>query len=165
MWPFPEVTLPQRYFPEPVFVSAENENNVHTSKKDKDRREGKGRRCFLGEGIYLLPCRTGIFSTRMIWRKKMNRITAILYLAQWLIWKNGWSSRLHHTKLTPYQNGFSPKKTFVQIIIAANWLEWHSSMMYTSTNQQRQPLPSALSLSFFYGSTFGLGSRQWRHCI
>ena len=44
---------------------------------------------------------------------------------------------------------FSPKLCF-QIIIAAKWLVWHSSM---SPNQQRRPLPSLLSLSFFYAVT------------
>ena len=40
------------------------------------------------------------------------------------------------------------QKTFVQIILAANWLERHSR---TSPNQLRRLLPSLLSLSFFYG--------------
>ena len=39
-------------------------------------------------------------------------------------------------------------KTFVQIILAANWLVRHSS---PSPKQQGRPLPSLLSLSFFYG--------------
>ena len=40
-------------------------------------------------------------------------------------------------------------KTFVQIILAAKWLGRHSS---TSHKQQRRPMPSLLSLSFFYGA-------------
>ena len=39
-------------------------------------------------------------------------------------------------------------KTFVQIILATEWLVQHSS---TSPKQQRRPLPSLLSSSFFYG--------------
>ena len=38
--------------------------------------------------------------------------------------------------------------TFVQNILAAQWLVRNSS---TSPNQQRRPLPSLLSLYFFYG--------------
>ena len=47
---------------------------------------------------------------------------------------------------TPYQNDILPK-TFDQIILAAKWLVRHSSM---SPKHQRRPLPSLLSLSFFY---------------
>ena len=39
-------------------------------------------------------------------------------------------------------------KTFVQIILAAKWLVRHLS---TFPKQQRRPLRSLLSLSFFYG--------------
>ena len=37
-------------------------------------------------------------------------------------------------------------KTYLQIILAANWLVWHSS---ASPNQKQRPLPS-LYISFFY---------------
>ena len=37
-------------------------------------------------------------------------------------------------------------KTLVQIILAADWLVWHSSMFL---HPQRRPLPFLLSLSFF----------------
>ena len=67
------------------------------------------------------------------------------YMAKRMLWKNGWSSGSHHTKPPPYQNGCSPK-TLAQIIITAKWFVRHSS---TSPNQQRRPLPSLLSLSFF----------------
>ena len=43
-----------------------------------------------------------------------------------------------------------PTKKFLQIILAAKWLVWHSSL---SPNQQRRPLHSLLSLSFFYAWT------------
>ena len=33
----------------------------------------------------------------------------------------------HHTKPTPFQNECTPQKPFVQIILAAKWLVWHSS--------------------------------------
>ena len=56
------------------------------------------------------------------------------------------------TLFTPYQTTNQPKwmlskKTFVKIILAAYWSLRHSS---TSSNQQRRPLPSLLTLSFFY---------------
>ena len=35
--------------------------NIQT-KKDKDRRKGKGRRCCLGGRIYSIPCRTSYFA-------------------------------------------------------------------------------------------------------
>ena len=73
-----------------------------------------------------------------------------------MLQKNGWSSGSHLTKPPPSQNGCS-SKTFLQIIIAAKWLVWHSS---TSPKQQRRPLPSLLSLSFFYA--IGTGKEKTR---
>ena len=57
------------------------------------------------------------------------------------------SSCSHHTNYHPLKMDVLPI-TFLQIILAVNWLVWHSS---TSPKQQRRPLPSPLSLSFFYG--------------
>ena len=54
-----------------------------------------------------------------------------------------------HTKPPPYQNRFFPK-TFFQIILAAKWFVWHSR---TSPKQQLRPLPTLLSLFFFYDSS------------
>ena len=45
-------------------------------------------------------------------------------------------------------------KTFVQNILAAGWLVRHSS---TSAKQKRRPLPSLLSVFFFYA--YGLRNR------
>ena len=45
-----------------------------TYKKDKDRREGKGRRCWLGD---VLECPTNQLPARMIWTKVFGR-TSIL---------------------------------------------------------------------------------------
>ena len=50
----------------------------------------------------------------------------------------------HHTKMDDLP------KTFVKIILAAKWLVRHSS---TSLRQQRRPLPSLLSISYFYAAT------------
>ena len=67
-------------------------------------------------------------------------------------WRNGcFGKKDDHPVLTipnrnPTQRDVLPK-TFVQIILAAKWLVRHLS---TSPHQQRRPLPSLLSLSFFY---------------
>ena len=81
-----------------------------------------------------------IFPTRMISKKRINRIKAT-----WMI-----------IQFTPYTNHHPIKmvvlpKTFVQIILAAKWLVRHSS---TFPKQQRRPLPSLLSLSFFYAQQY-----------
>ena len=54
----------------------------------------------------------------------------------------------NHHRNKSYKMDVLPK-TFVQIILAAKWLVWHSGM---SPNQQQHPLPSFLYLSFFYVS-------------
>ena len=77
-------------------------------------------------------------------RKKMNRITAT--------WRNGkvdnhpvYNIPNHHpTKMDVFP------RTLAQIIFAAKWLVQHSSRVHMSPNQQQRPLPSLLSLSFFY---------------
>ena len=51
------------------------------------------------------------------------------------------SNHHHSTKMDVLQKIFCP------VILAAKWIVRHSSM---SPNQQRRPLPSLLSLSFFY---------------
>ena len=73
----------------------------------------------------------------------MNRKTAT--------WWNGCFKIVDHLAHTipnqyPTKMDILPK-TFVQIILAAKWLVRHLS---TSPHQQRRPLPSLLSLSFFY---------------
>ena len=64
-------------------------------------------------------------------KKKMNRIKAI--------WWNGFLGQMddHSVHTTPNQHPTKMDvlpKTFVQIILAAKWLAWHSS---TSSSQQR----------------------------
>ena len=80
-------------------------------------------------------------------KKRFIRITAT--------WRNGSFGKLNdHLVLTKPNHQHSKMdvlpKTFVQIILAAKWLVRHSS---TSPNQQRRPLSSLLSLSFFYSMT------------
>ena len=53
---------------------------MHPQKKDKNRREGKGRRCCSGDGIASIPCSTSIlYRDDML--KRMYIITAT--------WRNG----------------------------------------------------------------------------
>ena len=81
--------------------------------------------------------------------ERMNRIKAT--------WRNGCFEKMddHPFHMTCSIPNHHPTKMdvlpkfFVQIILAAKWLVRHSS---TSPKQQRRPLPSLLSLSFFYES-------------
>ena len=109
-------------------------------KKDKDRRDGKGHRCCLGDRIDSIPDRTIFFFARMVLKKRMKRIKAT--------WRNGCFEKINDHPVDTIPNHHPTKMdvlpiTFVQIILAANWLVRHSR---TSTKQQRRPLPS---LTFF----------------
>ena len=59
-------------------------------KQDKDRREGKGHRCYLGD---ILECRTNHLAARMIWTKVFGRKS--IWVGWWfgMVW-TGWSSIL-----------------------------------------------------------------------
>ena len=62
-------------------------------------------------------------------------------------WWNGCFGKMddHPVHTTPNQNPLKMDvllKTFLQIVLAAKWLMWHSSMSF---NQQWRPLPSLLS--------------------
>ena len=75
-----------------------------------DRREGKGRRCCLGDAD---------ISTRMILKKRMNRIKAN--------WRNGCFEKMYDHTVHTMQNNHPSKmdvllKTFVQNILATKWL-------------------------------------------
>ena len=66
-------------------------------------------------------------------------------------WRNGCLGQMDDPPVHTIQNHHPTKmdvlpKTLVQIILAAKWLVQHSSM---SPKQNRRPLPSLLSLSFF----------------
>ena len=85
----------------------------------------------------------------------MNRIKAI--------WQNGCFEKMDDHAVYTIPNHHSSKtdvlpKTFVQITLATKWLVKHSN---TSPNQQRWPLPSLLSLSYFYASGLLLGGHDW----
>ena len=57
----------------------------HPQKKDKNRREGKGRRCCSGDGIASIPCSTSILF-RDDMKKRMYIITAT--------WRNGCNGKM-----------------------------------------------------------------------
>ena len=56
-FPHPQLTPLQLYFP-----GIGNVHTISTQKKDKDRREGKGRRCCLGGRIDSISCLASYFS-------------------------------------------------------------------------------------------------------
>ena len=74
--------------------------------EESDRKEGKGRRCWLGPELKnSMPHQR--CSTRIISRKR--------WIEEWTLgWmkvsENGWSSGSHHTKPPPSQNGCSSNK-------------------------------------------------------
>ena len=76
-----------------------------------------------------------------------------------MTWRKGWIEQRLLGKMDDHPVHTIPNhcptkmdvlpKTFVQIILAAKWLMWHSSTVQcTSLNQQQSPLPALLSLSF-----------------
>ena len=105
----------------------------NTWKKDKDRREGKGGRCCLGDAEFLAAL--AIFH-QDDWKKRMNRIAATC--------QNGCIVKIDEYPVHTIQNHHPTKmdilpKTFVQIILGAKWLVRHSS---------RRPQPTATTFAF-----------------
>ena len=97
--------------------------------------------CCLGDGIHSIPCRTTDLAPGGFEEKDEQKNEL---LAEWMLQEN---DHLVHT----IRNHHPPKmdvlpKTFLQIILAANWLGRYSG---TSHNQQRRPLPSLLSVSSY----------------
>ena len=84
--------------------------------KESDWIEGKGRRCWLEDEIDSSPCRTSDLAPGWFEEKNEEKKG---HLAEWMRWKNGWSSGSHHTKPQPSQN-WSSSKTFSQIILLLN---------------------------------------------
>ena len=109
---------------------------LHTKiqKKDKNRREGKGRsRCWLGD---VLECRTKHLAAKMI-RKK--------FLGEHPFWQGGlvWCEPDDHPF---FQSIHSAKQPLFYSSFSSN----HPCGKYLG-QKQRRPLHSCLSLSFFYG--------------
>ena len=107
--------------------------------EESDRREDKGRRCCLGDGIHSIPYRTTDLPSEDL-KKRMNRRTDD--------WQNGCFRKMDDHLVHTSPNYHPPKmdvlsKTLLQIV--ANWLERHS---IPSPKQQRRPLPSLLSVFF-----------------
>ena len=99
---------------------------------DKNRREGKGRRCCLGDSTTVAI----LYQDDL--KKRKNK-------------KNSYLADDHPVHTTPNHHHIKMdvlSQTFVQIILAAKWFMRNSSK---SPNQPRRPLPSLLSLFFFYG--------------
>ena len=111
-------------------------------KKDKYRREGKGRLCCLGDRIDSIPFFSSYFTPRWFEEKdEENNAT----------WRNKCFEQMDDQLVHTTPNHHLPKvavlpKTFLQINLTAKWLVRHSS---TSPNQQQWPMPSFLYVSFF----------------
>ena len=92
--------------------------------EETERREGKGRRCCLRDEIHSIPCRTTDLAPGQFEEKDEQKNGC---LAEWMLqkkWMIIW--------FTPHQTFHSPKmdvlpKTFLHIILAANWLVRDSS--------------------------------------
>ena len=106
---------------------------------DKDRREGKGCRCWLGE---VLEWRTSHLAEMMKLAKVFGRTSILVGWWFGMVWI-GWSS-------------IFPKHPFRKVAVVIFILFFKSSWWKISSaarngiEQQRRPLHSLLSLSFFY---------------
>ena len=99
---------------------------VRPKKKDKDIRKGKSRRYCLGGRIYSIPCVLVIYP-RTILKKRMNSSFSF---------KSSWCN-------SSYSSNHPSAKT---ARAARNLINSAPS----PHKQQRRPVPSHLSLSFFY---------------
>ena len=102
-----------------IWRSSVNGSLLGIKKKDKDRREGKGRRCCLGDGINSIHCRIIAIFHQDDSKKRMNRKTTT--------WRNGWFEQIDDHPVHSIPNHHSTKtgvipRTFVQLILAAIWL-------------------------------------------
>ena len=114
-----------------VFISIYDQR--HTLEEEK--RHKKRQRLLLLFGLT-----HQIFTTRMILKKRMNRIKAT--------WWNGCLEKMddHPVHTIPNHHPI-PKWMFKSILLLND--KW--GIQVRSPKQQRRPLPSLLSLSFFYG--------------
>ena len=93
-----------------------------------------------------MPCRTIKIQHQDDMKNRMKRRNNA--------WRNG-CFRIMDDHLFPSIPNHHPckmdvlPKTFLQIILDANWLVWHT---FPSPKQQRRPLLSPLSLSSFYAN-------------
>ena len=94
-----------------------------SKKKDKDRREGKGRRCFLGDGIHLILCCTTYLAPGKEKIEKKNICLASKMDASEK-WMNIWSTTYQTASL---QNGFTSKNFSSNHPCFYKWVVLHLS--------------------------------------
>ena len=114
-----------------------------TVDKDKDRREGKGRRCWFRN---LLKCRTNHLASRMIWTKDFGR-TSIL-VGSWFDWYDK-RMIIHFSKASIPPSSLYSIHPFLQIILVEASVAriWINSVPQTAATT----FALLLSLTFFYG--------------
>ena len=100
-------------------------------KQDTEGREGKGRRCCLGDGNDSIPAAIAIFHQADL-KKRMNRRTAT--------WRNGCFKRMFDHPVRTIPNHHPTKKDVlpkfvVQIILAAKWLVWHFKYVFQAKSE------------------------------
>ena len=118
--------------------------------EETGRREGKIRRCFLGDGIDSISFRTTDLPHEL--KKRMNRIKATC--------RNGCFEKMDDYPFHTIPNQYPTKvdvlpKTFVQIFLAAKWLLRHSS-----TSPQTTATTFAFSFYFIYSSSMTRSQSQ-----
>ena len=156
-WPFPslhdfliasilkthERTNRRRFWlPYPLFSHLHY--GVHLSlKKDKYRRESKGRRCCLGDG---LKCSTNHLAARKIWAEVFGR-TSILVGWWFVMVRTRWLSIFlkHPFRQVNSIHPYFSKSSWWKISKIRQGIE-----SITFSKHKRRLLPSLLSLSFFY---------------
>ena len=106
-------------------------------KQDKDRREGKGHRCYLGD---ILECRTNHLAARMIWTKVFGRKS--IWVGWWfgMVW-TWWSSII--PKCPFFYSSISWNHPGTKCVVG------HGIELTSSPKKRRRPLPSLLSDSFY----------------
>ena len=80
-------------------------SKVSVIEEDSDRREGKGRLCWLGDGTDLIPCRTSHLAQDDL-KKRITRETAT--------WRNGYFRKMDDHLVTLHPTTTLPKWMFFQ---------------------------------------------------
>ena len=137
LWTQNNIRLLQKMYDSPIFLWM-------TVDKDKDRREGKGRRCYWLRD--LLECRTNHLASRMIWTKDFGR-TSIL-VGSWFDW-NDKRMIIHFSKASIPPSSLYSIHPFLQIILVEASVAriWINSVPQTAATS----FALLLSLTFFYG--------------
>ena len=109
----------------------------YTKKKDKDRREGKSRRCYLGGRIYSIPCLAIAILHHDDFKNRMN--------CTWLIWRIWWNHPFLQIILAIvafYWINSIPQPAATTFAFPSVWFlfyGWYKSTSYGSAGLVRMP--------------------------